>query len=290
MPRKSEGMLAWLPLARLLLACVFLLAGSCGATPGAEKVTEENPFPTVSKAYRVVINGKLIWQKNSENRLPPASLTKLMTVLIASERLNPDAAVTVGSEAARETGKRIGLRNGDTLSVAHLLAASLIASANDACHALADAVAQDQSRFVVLMNQRAASMGLKNTHFTNACGHDAPQHYASAQDLQVLAQAVMKNPDLARLATQPQMSITTINSTPNSARNFSLQSTNALLGRYPGVVGIKTGTTSLAGTCFVVLARRGTIEVLVVMLNSKDRWWDAVDLLDLAFARAETPR
>jgi D-alanyl-D-alanine carboxypeptidase (penicillin-binding protein 5/6) len=204
--------------------------------------------------------------------------------------LNPDAAVTVGSEAARETGKRIGLRNGDTLSVAHLLAASLIASANDACHALADAVAQDQSRFVVLMNQRAASMGLKNTHFTNACGHDAPQHYASAQDLQVLAQAVMKNPDLARLATQPQMSITTINSTPNSARNFSLQSTNALLGRYPGVVGIKTGTTSLAGTCFVVLARRGTIEVLVVMLNSKDRWWDAVDLLDLAFARAETPR
>jgi D-alanyl-D-alanine carboxypeptidase (penicillin-binding protein 5/6) len=144
------------------------------------------------------------------------------------------------------------------------------------------------------MNQRAASMGLKNTHFTNACGHDAPQHYASAHDLQLMAEAVMKNPELARLAAQPQVAITASNSTssstPSSARNFSLQSTNALLGRYPGVVGVKTGTTSLAGTCFVVTARRGANQVLVVMLNSKDRWWDAVDLLDLAFARAETAR
>jgi D-alanyl-D-alanine carboxypeptidase (penicillin-binding protein 5/6) len=182
--------------------------------------------------------------------------------------------------------------------VGDLLAASLVASANDACHALADAVAQNQARFVALMNQRAASMGLKNTHFTNACGHDAPQHYASAHDLQLLAEAVMKNPELARLAAQRQMAITASNptsnstpgSTPSSARNFSLQSTNALLGRYPGVIGVKTGTTSLAGTCMVVLARRGANQVLVVMLNSKDRWWDAVDLLDLAFARAETAR
>jgi D-alanyl-D-alanine carboxypeptidase (penicillin-binding protein 5/6) len=269
-----------------LLVLVFAAAASSGAACNASQAAADNPFPTVAKAYRVVINGELVWQKNSDQRLPPASLTKLMTVLIAAERLSPELAVTVGPQAARETGKRLGLQNGDTLSVADLLAASLIASANDACHTLADAVAQSEGGFVVLMNQRAAGMGLKNTHFANACGHDAPQHYASARDIQVLAEAVIRNPYLARLAAQPQMAI----ATNNSKRNFSLQSTNALLGRYPGVIGVKTGTTRGAGTCFVVMARRGANEVLVVMLNSKDRWWDAVDLLDLAFARAETTR
>ncbi len=286
MPCLPEGMRTRRLLPQVFLACFFSLAATCSATGNAPQAVAEDPFPTVAKAYRVVINGELVWQKNSERRLPPASLTKLMTVLIAAERLPPELAVTVGPQAARETGKRLGLFSGDVLSVADLLAASVIASANDACHALADAVAQNEGRFVLLMNQHAISMGLKNTRFSNACGHDAPQHYASAQDIQVLAEAVMKNPVLARLAAQPQQSI----ATQDSRRSFNLQSTNALLGRYPGVVGVKTGTTRGAGTCFVVMARRGANEVLVVMLNSKDRWWDAVDLLDLAFARAEAAR
>jgi D-alanyl-D-alanine carboxypeptidase (penicillin-binding protein 5/6) len=135
------------------------------------------------------------------------------------------------------------------------------------------------------MNQRAKEMGLRNTRYVNACGHDAPGHYASAEDLRVLALAVMRVPLLATLVAQEQMQITG----RSTQRTFTLINKNALIGRYEGTVGIKTGTTPLAGKCLVAMVRRGAHSVLLVMLKGKDRWWDAVDILDMALARANTP-
>jgi D-alanyl-D-alanine carboxypeptidase (penicillin-binding protein 5/6) len=135
------------------------------------------------------------------------------------------------------------------------------------------------------MNQRASQMGLRNTHFANACGHDAPDHYSSATDVRVLAHALMQNPLLAELVAQPQVQITSL----KGERNFIFSNKNSLIGRYEGAVGIKTGTTPKAGKCLVVQAQRGAHSVLLVLLAGKDRWWDATDILDIGFARAHAP-
>ena len=252
----------------------------------ARDAPPENPFPGVAQAYSVEINGVPVWQQNSHQRLPSASLTKLMTALLVAEQLPPDTPVIIDQAAARETGSRLGLRTGETLTADDLLGATLVASANDACRALANHIGGNEAFFVEAMNQRAGQLGLTNTRFTNACGHDAPGHYASVHDISRLAQAAMQVPQIARWVAQVETRITTI----NRQRSFTLKTTNALIGRYDGVLGVKTGTTPKAGKCLVALVRQGRHEVMLVTLKGRDRWWDAVDILDIAFARAHAQK
>jgi D-alanyl-D-alanine carboxypeptidase (penicillin-binding protein 5/6) len=268
---------------RWLLAVCAALLGAAGALAG---VIASDPFAQVAQAYLVEIDGSLVWHKNAQQKLAPASLTKLMTALLAIETLGIDTVVTVDAEAARETGSALGMHKGEHWAVKDLLAATLLASANDACRALADRLGGDQTHFVQSMNQRAQRMGLRNTHFANACGHDAPGHYSSAADLRVLARTVMQKPFLAELVAQSQAQISSL----NGARNFIFGNKNELVGRYEGALGIKTGTTPKAGKCLIVQARRGVHTVLLVLLAGKDRWWDATDILDIAFARADAPQ
>lgn len=245
--------------------------------------TQSDPFPNIGAAYWLETNGAVVWSRQADKRLPPASLTKMMTALLVLERAESAApaasVVRVSKAAAHETGSRITLEAGEQLTVDDLLAATLIASANDACRALADHVAGDQTRFVQRMNVRARQLGMTNTHFTNACGHDGPRHFASARDLALLAHALMQHPQALKLVSQRERRISTV----DGQRSFDLNTTNALLGRYPGVLGIKTGHTAQAGNCLVALAQRGKKQVLLVILDGMDRWWDAVDVLDLAF-------
>jgi D-alanyl-D-alanine carboxypeptidase (penicillin-binding protein 5/6) len=270
---------------RRLRGLWVLCAALLGATVACAGETASDPFAQVAKAYLVEIDGSLVWHKNAQQKLPPASLTKLMTALLVVDALGIDTPVVVDTEAARETGSALGMHRGERWTVKDLLAATLIASANDACRALADHVAGDQAHFVSRMNRRALQMGLRNTHFANACGHDAPGHYSSASDLRVLAHALMQNPVLAQLVAQPQAQITSL----SGERSFVFGNKNALIDRYEGTLGIKTGTTPQAGKCLVVQARRGAHTVLLVLLAGKDRWWDATDILDIAFARANAP-
>ncbi|MCC7548274.1 MAG: D-alanyl-D-alanine carboxypeptidase [Burkholderiales bacterium] len=240
----------------------------------------EDAFPTVAAAYAVETDGVLLWAGNVHRPLPPASLTKIMTALLVLERGELDAVVRVSAAAAAETGARIGLHTGDTMRVRDLLTAALLRSANDACHALADWHAGDQARFVARMNLRAQALGLTATHFANACGHDAPRHQASARDLVVLARTALRLPEFARLVGLREARI----ATADRARSFELRNTNALLGRLPGAAGVKSGFTSRAGKCILALARRDGHEVLLVLLNAPDRWWDAHGLAEAAFA------
>lgn len=223
--------------------------------------------------------------KQGKRRLPPASLTKMMTALLVVERDRTDDVVTVSRAAAHETGTRIGLQAGEQFRVADLLAAMLIDSANDACHALADYMAGKQERFVQIMNRRARELGMPDTHFINACGHDAEGHYSSANDLALLANELVKHSPVTELTAQAGARIATL----DGARSFRFSSKNALIGRYPGALGLKTGYTPKAGKCLVAYAKRGDTQVLLVMLHGYHRWWDAVDILDLAFDRALHP-
>jgi serine-type D-Ala-D-Ala carboxypeptidase (penicillin-binding protein 5/6) len=256
---------------RLAGALLFCLCATAQAQPG---------FVPQARAYLIEADGKALWEKNANQPLPPASLTKLMTALLVQERGGLDDVATVGREAAAETGSHLGLMAGDKIRVRDLLAAALIHSANDACHTLADWVAGDQARFVVLMNQRAGQLGLSHTHFANACGHDQPNHHASARDLGLLAKRAMEAPLIAQLVALPNLSIRTT----DGQRQFQLTNKNALIGRYPGAQGIKSGFTAKAGKCLIAAAERDGHRVLLVMLNAANRWWDASDILDRAFA------
>lgn len=246
-----------------------------------------DPFPKIAAAYWLETDGVPVWARQADQRLAPASLTKMMTALLVLEQASSDlqVPVTVSRAAARETGSRIALKAGESFSVADLLAATLMASANDACHALADHLAGNETRFVQRMNARARQLGLSNTHFANACGHDGAQHYSSARDLAALARALIDHPLALKLAGQRERLI----QTSGGQRRVMIKTTNALLGRYRGALGLKTGHTRQAGNCLVALAQRGNTQVLLVLLNGADRWWDAVDLLDLAFDRAAQP-
>lgn len=247
----------------------------------ASAASQPDPFPQVAEAYLVEINGKAVWERQVSKRLPPASLTKLMTALLVLEQDRLNETAQVSRAASLETGSRLGLKSGEQLPVKDLLAATMQQSANDACHALADHIGGSEAAFVKQMNRRAQQLGLSNTQFRNACGHDANGHYSTAADISRLARELLKHPLIVPLASQQRSTITTL-----EGKQYLLNNKNALIGRYDGALGLKTGYTAKAGTCLVALARRDGHEVLLVMMRGKDRWWDAADILDLAFDHA----
>lgn len=260
----------------LALCCVaapLAMAAEPAATAGAYK--EKN----VAAAYLVRSQNQELWAAETTTRLPPASLTKIMTALLVLEDYHPNEVTTITAAAAKEPASKIGLRKGDRMRVADLLAAALIHSANDACHALADWYSGSEAQFVKHMNRRAKELGMHDTHFVNACGLDAPGHYSTAQDIAKLGEVAMKNPTFLRLVKKEKMVIRSV----DGKRRFAFRTTNQLVGRYPGMLGGKTGFTNRAGPCLMAVAERDGVQVLLVMLNAKNRWWHASGMFDLAF-------
>jgi D-alanyl-D-alanine carboxypeptidase (penicillin-binding protein 5/6) len=202
-----------------------------------------------------------------------------MTALLVLERANLNATVTVSPTVAAETGHQLRLRVGEKYLVRDLLAAMLIESANDAARALAEHIGGSEPRFAGIMNARAAKLGLKNTHFTNAAGHHDPDHYTTAKDLVVMTEAALARPMFRELVSKVHYEISTV----NGKRKFKLENSNKLLPKYEGMVGVKTGYTPEAGRCLVALAERDGVEVLIVLLRAKNRWNLAEKMLDKAF-------
>lgn len=262
--------------ALLLAFCLGIVASAAWA----EAAGPGEPFGNVAAAYLVKVDGREVWARNPGKRLPPGSLAKMMTALLVLERADLRGVATVSREASRETGTRLGLAHGDRMTVLELLAATLIGSANDACHALADHVGGSETKFVALMNARARELGLSDTRFANACGHDAPGMHSTARDLARLAETAMGNPVFAKMAGLEDGWV----ATAGAGKKFSLENRNLLIGRYRGAIGVKTGFTGSAGKCLVALAERGGKRVLLVLLNAPDRWWKAEEILDAAFA------
>lgn len=255
----------------------LLLGLLAGAWPAAHAA----PLAAVeAQAWLLMRDGELLGERDADAPRPMASLTKMMTALLVLESGHGlDEVVAVPAAAARDTGTRLGLRAGERMRLGDLLAAAVIASANDACQALALAVGGSEAAFVRRMNQRAAALGLKQTRFTNPCGHDAPGHFSTARELAALALTVMRDPRYRVLAATSQ---TTISSRDTTQRHFTLSNRNELVGRHPGVVGVKSGTTPNAGRCLAAFAMRGEHSALLVMLDARERWWTAGALLDRA--------
>ena len=232
--------------------------------------------PAHSILLKELKTGTTLYQFESEKRLSPASLTKIMSALVILEYGHLDDEVTVSPKAARAHKTHLRLRTGQIFRLEDLLKAMLIVSANDACLAASEHVGGDEARFVDLMNAKAAALELHNTHFSNACGFDAPGHYSTAEDLAKLSEIAMHHPVFKELVREEREIIMPI----NEHRAYVLRTTNRLLGRIPGVQGVKTGFTSKAGRCLIAKVSQDGSDLLLVILNSKRRWNTATSLIN----------
>lgn len=257
------------------LICLALLL------PAAAAATQWIPDETARPAAYVIATGSGILERFADDRPhPPASLAKLAAALAAGNA-DDGTWVTVSRNAEAAAGSRLRLRAGERVRYRDLVAAMLVASANDACVAVAEhATGGRPQRLVERMNRLASRLGMRETHFADPCGFDHPGQHTSARDLLKLARAVLAEPRLAGIVGRSHVRVETA-----SGRILAAPSTNALIDRYDGIVGIKTGYTRQAGPCLIAAARRGHDEVIVVALGARDRWPFAVAAFDEAFGR-----
>jgi D-alanyl-D-alanine carboxypeptidase (penicillin-binding protein 5/6) len=248
------------------------------------------PRPPAPPAFHgraaAVIDGdtlQVIWRRNGDQEMPMASLTKIMTALVALRDLHGDlnAQMAVPPQAARIYGERIYLRTGEVYTFGQMLEAMLVQSANDAAVTIAVNAAGSQRAFVGQMNREAAAMGLDHTHFANVHGLDAPYHYSSALDLARLGALAMRDAVFARIAGMQTASIPW----PGHGERV-LYNHNYLLTGYPGATGVKIGYTSDALNCVVGSAVRDGHEVVAVVMGEARwlEWRDESQLLNYGFA------
>ncbi len=228
--------------------------------------------------------GKILYEQNADEKLAPASITKIMPLLLVMEAIKRgdlalETVVYASEHACSMGGSQIWLEPGEGMTVDELLKATVIASANDACVALGEAIAGSEEGFVELMNERAKALGMNNTHFVNCTGLDADEHYTSAHDVALMSAALIKYPLIKKYSTVWM----------DSLRNgeSELVNTNKLVRFYKGTTGLKTGTTSKAKYCLSATAERDGMELVAVVLagdSSDDRFSGAKKLLDYGFA------
>ncbi len=217
-------------------------------------------------------SGEILYQKNSDQPLPPASLTKIMTALIVLEEISLDQILTV--KQTQGLGQIVGLLPGEQFKVGDLLYALLVMSGNDIAYILADAYPGGESVFVARMNERAKELGLEKTNFVNPHGLDSIGHYTTAQDLSRLTSYALKNSIFAEVIRRGNGKICDI--TGDSC--YQIEPTNELLD-FPGILGVKTGWTDQAGQCFVGFWEQNNRRFLSVVLGSENRFQETRSLL-----------
>lgn len=234
-----------------------------------------------------IASGDVLYEMNAQEQLPPASITKIMTMLLTMEAIDRgeihyDDVVTVSKNAASMEGSRVYLSEGEEITVDELLKSIAVASGNDAAVAMAEYVGGTQEEFVEQMNKRAQELGMANTHFVNACGLDTDGHYSCAEDIAKMAAELMKHEDIYKYTTIWTDSI--------RDGTFDLANTNRLIHDYEGATGLKTGTTTKAKNCLCGTAKRDNVHLVAVVLGAETtelRFSQTEKLLDYGFDNFE---
>ena len=262
----------------------------------AEKAPADAPFQVAAKGAVLMdaSTGEVLFEQDSHERLPLASVTKIMTMLLVMEavedgKISLDDQVTISERAASMGGSQMYMEVGETHTVAQLMEGVAMASANDGCVALSEYVAGSEEIFVERMNQRAKELGMGNTHFVNTNGLPVADHYSSAYDIAVMSRELYRHEETHTWFTTWQSTITV--GLPGKEKEFGLTNTNKLVKHYEGCNGIKTGFTSEAGFCLSASATRGETHLIAVALGSttsKIRNAEVAKLLDYGFANFET--
>ncbi len=279
----------------LCLSVSMIYPVSAGGIAGElpEEAAQETAAPADASALEVPARsyillesntGTVITEKDADVQMPPASITKIMTLLLVMEavdsgKISMEDTVTASEHASSMGGSQIWLKEGEQMALTDVLKAAVVSSANDASVALAEHVAGSEESFVNLMNERAAQLGMKNTVFHNATGLDAEGHVSSARDIAIMAQELLKHPRI--------LDYTTIWMDSLRGGATELVNTNKLIRFYEGATGLKTGTTEDAGYCLCATAERGGESLVAVVMGcttTADRFSAARKLLDFGFA------
>ena len=229
-------------------------------------------------------SGNVIFEKNKDVRLPMASTTKIMTAIVAIENADCNEIVKIEPYMTGIEGSSIYLKAGEELSVLELLYALMLESANDAAVALACHISGGTDEFACLMNEKASSLGLENTHFTNPHGLDDSEHYTTAHELGIIAAHAMRIPVFKEIVSTQKIILPARNG--YSAR--LLVNHNRLLRSYEGAIGIKTGYTKKCGRCLVSSAERDGVTLICVTLNDPNDWLDHTSMLNYGFSRLQS--
>jgi D-alanyl-D-alanine carboxypeptidase (penicillin-binding protein 5/6) len=230
--------------------------------------------------------GKILYQKDAELRLPPASTTKVITTILTLESgRNLKQTLAVSREATRVPASKLYLRPGQSVTIEELLYGIMLASANDASMVLAEGIAGSVERFTELMTKKAHQIGATNSNFTNPHGLTAPDHYSTAKDLAILFRYAMKNTIFREIV---QTKFSSVNTTAvvrkkTVPRRISVRNHNRLLWNFDGALGGKTGYTHAAQKCFVGAVQRNGATIIVAILGARDLWNDTKRLLEYGF-------
>lgn len=273
---------------------LFFSVGCCLPALAAEKQYENlTDLGLTSKSALLMEEdtGTILYEQNSHEALPPASVTKVMTLLLIYEgerdgKFDWTDTVQVSEHAASMGGSQVFLEEGETQTAADLTKSIAIASANDAAVAMAEFLAGSEEAFVQKMNERAKELGMEDTNFVNACGLDTEGHVSSAYDIALMSRELMENfPEIKEYTTTWQDSI--VHKTRRGEETFGLTNTNKLIQWYDGATGLKTGSTGNALYCLSGTAERdgmGLIAVVMAAPDYKVRFREVMQLLDYGFA------
>ena len=286
----------YLKKAFLFLLLVCTLTAGCAVSAAAED-DQTDAAGTPNPAAKSVMlmeakTGTVIYEKNADEQLRPASVTKVMTLLLIFEGLEKNQyaledVVTVSEHAASMGGSQVFLEAGETQTVHDLIKCISIASANDACVAMAEFIAGSEPAFVEQMNEKAKALGMEHTNFVNCCGLEADGHLTTARDIALMSrELILNHPQIHDYCTIWQDSIT--HETRRGSSEFGLTNTNKFLKQYPYATGLKTGYTSLSKYCISATAKKDALELITVLMaepDIKSRVKDLQACMDYGFAK-----
>ena len=254
----------------------------------ASSITSAADEPKISADAAILVEastGRILYEKNSEAERQPASMTKMLTCIIALEKLEPSETIELSKQAVFTEDNTLAWSEKDSLGALDMVTAVMLVSENGGAVALAQAMAGSVSQFADMMNDKAKELDCKYSHFANPNGLPDPNHYSTAADMARIAVYCMKNSNFRRVVETRRTSIHWLNPKDKWAE---LNNTNALLGKYKGANGIKTGWTNAAGGCLAASAKRGEVELIAVVmhsLNQDTRFDDATALFNYGFER-----
>lgn len=257
--------------------------------------TNENKFAENAKSAIMIeaSTGTILYEKNKDDKLPMASMTKMMTLLLIIEEIESgnlkwNEMITTSEHAASMGGSQIFLEVGEKMSVEDLVKGICIASGNDASVAMAERIGGTEEKFVSMMNKKAKELSLSNTHFENACGLDSDNHYSSANDMSIIAKELVKHKKILEFSGTYEDYLR-----KNTEKSFWLVNTNKLVRYYQGVDGLKTGYTKNAGYCITTTAERGNMRLITVVMgepSSAIRNSETTTMLDYGFNTYEAKK
>ena len=272
-----------------------VLAEETATTPGTEQTSDTAVAVTAPSAILMeMTTGTVLYEKDADTARPPASVTKVMTMLLifdalAEGKIQLEDKVTPSEYASSMGGSQVFLEIGEKQTVETLLKCISVASANDACVAMAEYISGNEEEFVRQMNLRAEGLGMKHTHFVNCNGLDAEGHETSAHDIALMSrELLLKYPEIHNYCTIWMENIT--HTTSKGSSEFGLTNTNKLIRQYEYATGLKTGSTGKAKFCVSATAEKNGVSLIAVIMGAEDskaRFKDAVTLLNYGFGKCQ---